>query len=146
MITYAKIAQYVKNGGGDPAAAYNEVFLVYQDGETHIEHWNVPGIPRPPDETWEDYPEYDPVPQKVTKRQLRLALADDEHYPEQVEGLIGAAYAEAPAKDKEKALIEWHDALSYERTHPLVLSLAPLLDYDTDEKIDDVFRRAGTYV
>ena len=146
MITIGKVRTYLQSLGFAPELATSVVTLVMRPdtGLITIMDWNESLVPRPSDTVWAEMLEYDPVPQKVTKRQLRLALLDDGHSPSDVETLILAAFPEGSI-ERAKALVEWQDALSYEREHPLVLALAPALGYDTGDKIDDVYRRAATY-
>ena len=143
--TLDKVKQYFVTQGVLVSEADTVRFAATGSGPRRIIAWPSSILPQPPEDfDWDSVPPYVPVPQKVTKRQLRLALLDDGHSPSDVETLILAAFPEGSI-ERAKALVEWQDALSYEREHPLVLALAPALGYDTGDKIDDVYRRAVTY-
>lgn len=77
------------------------------------------------------------VPASVTRRQARLALLGA--------GLLAsvdAAITAMPGVEGEAARIEWADALEFERTHPLIASLASGLGL-TEAQIDDLFITAA---
>lgn len=143
--TLPKVMQYFVTQGAPVSEAEGVRFAAIGSGPRRIITWPTSLLPQPPEDfDWDSVTPYDPVPQGVTKRQLRLALLDDGHSPSDVEALILAAFPEGSI-EQAKALVEWQDALSYERGHPLVLTLAPALGYDTGDKIDEVYRRAATY-
>lgn len=74
-----------------------------------------------------------PVPASVTRRQLLLALYPLGVTREAIRAQIGA---------NEAALIDFDEALTFERTHPLVGQLASALGMNT-EQVDAIFRAAA---
>ena len=93
----------------------------------------VPYSPSP--DTLPQAQEAAPVPQEVTRRQLFLA----------VHGPLGLTRAQLRASlgDDEGALIEFDEAQTFQRTHPLVSGLAIQLNLSTAQ-VDDIFRTAAT--
>jgi hypothetical protein len=78
------------------------------------------------------------VPQEVTMRQARLALAGA--------GLLSAVNAainSMPEPQKTAALIEWEYSTVVKRSQPLVQSLVPILGL-TEAQIDTLFIQATT--
>lgn len=75
-----------------------------------------------------------PVPDVVSRRQLRKALA--------LLGLSGAVDVYVQAMDPVDRL-DWEEATQYERQHPMVLAGIAALGI-TDAQADDIFRLAGT--
>ena len=57
----------------------------------------------------------------------------------QVDAVIDAIPDE---QAREAARVEWQYAGGVQRSHPLIASLAPALGYDTEEKINQLFRDA----
>lgn len=140
-----KAMRYVVDQGGDPRlVTHNTVVFVFDGVSTSVAFWAVPGIAAPTLEQLEVLVDWDPVPFSVSKMQLRLSLLEDGHTPDAVSALIDVAITD-PIENA-KAHVAWNDATEYQRSHPLVISLAPALGYDTGEKIDTVFRRAAAYV
>jgi len=85
---------------------------------------------------WEPYtpPEPEPVvPSEVTRRQLFLWLNSIGITRAQVRGMITT----------EAALIEFDEATTFARAHPLVAQLATALGLTT-EQVDEAFRNAAT--
>lgn len=74
----------------------------------------------------------------VTPRQFKLALLGIDVYPDDVEAAI--ATIEDP-RLRTAAQIEWREALSFRRDHPLLAQIAPLLGA-TDEMLDELFLAA----
>ena len=87
------------------------------------------------DLTPEEIAAKNPVPASVTRRQLLLVLASLEPpiLPSMIEAMIG---------DNQIGLIEFQNAGSFERSHPLVAQLATALDM-TPEDVDNIFRQAS---
>jgi hypothetical protein len=77
--------------------------------------------------------EASPVPAEVTRRQLLLILHRS--------GVSRGAIKQTIGNDEE-ALIEYEEALSFRRDHPLVSSLGQALSM-TEENIDNLFRQAS---
>jgi hypothetical protein len=88
------------------------------------------------DLTPEEIEAQNPVPQSVTRRQLLLVLAnlDTPILAESIEAMIG---------DNVNGLIEFRNAGSFERAHPLVGQLAAALGLSEDQ-VDEMFRQAST--
>lgn len=86
-----------------------------------------------------------PVPDTVTRRQLRLWLVRRGIAPSAVE----AAIAAMPEPQRTEATIEWQDATQYERTNPLLVQLAGavlgLSGEALDAALDQAFREAAAY-
>lgn len=81
--------------------------------------------------SYEELPE--PVPQKLTARQARLALHSIGKLAD-----VPAAIAALPEPQKTNAEIEWEYATYIERNNPFVAVLASALQL-TDEQIDQLF-------
>lgn len=79
-------------------------------------------------------------PPTLTRRQLRLGLLSLGATVTQVETAISAL---PDATAREEALIEWQDASSYLRSHPLVAQIAGALGF-TAEQIDAAWAAAAT--
>lgn len=79
------------------------------------------------------------VPQQVTPRQFRLALIDTGILPTQIESALNNIEDEI---EKAKALTEWEYALSFDRSHSLIVAIADQLNV-SEEDIDDLFREAA---
>ncbi len=75
------------------------------------------------------------VPSSVTMRQARLALLAIGKL-----GDVAAAIAAMPAPARDRAQIEWEFASHVERSSPLLIDLAPVLELD----LDVLFRKAGS--
>lgn len=75
----------------------------------------------------------EPVPQKLTARQARLALHSIGKLAD-----VPAAIAALPEPQKTNAEIEWEYATYIERNNPFVAVLASALQL-TDEQIDQLF-------
>ena len=82
-----------------------------------------------------------PVMPTITRRQLRLALLRLGVTGDQVEAQI-AAMPGTPI-EREAAMIEWQDATTYERNHPLVVMLGAALGL-TEAQIDAAWMGAAT--
>jgi len=80
-----------------------------------------------------------PVPFKVSPRQLRLAMLAGGINPSTVTAAIDAI---PDAAQKAAALVEWEYAIWFERTHPLINSLAAGLGLTSDD-VDNLFRQAN---
>lgn len=74
------------------------------------------------------------VPTSVTRRQLLLALVGIGVTRSAIRAQIG---------DNEAGLIEFDEASTFDRTHPLVASLATALGM-TSSQVDDLYRTAAT--
>lgn len=87
------------------------------------------------DLTPEEIAAKNPVAHSVTRRQLLLVLASLEPpiLPSMIEAMIG---------DNQIGLIEFQNAGSFERSHPLVAELATALQM-TPEDVDNIFRQAS---
>lgn len=79
-----------------------------------------------------------PMP-TLTRRQLRLALLSIGITTEQIEAIIAAI---PDATDRATALIEWQDANTYERDHPLIDDIATAIKVPADQ-IDALWRWAS---
>ena len=140
MLTMNKVREYFRATGVpvEDNARGVELEKDPQSGVVFIRAWRS-SVPRPPDAYWATAPDYNPVPGEVTARQFRLALVDAGVTMAGVDAAIAALPDDGT---REKAQIEWEYAGGIQRTNPLVLSLAPALGFDTEEKIDDLFRSA----
>ncbi len=76
----------------------------------------------------------------LTARQIRLALIGAGFSLSQVNAAIEAI---PDAMQREAAMVEWEYASSYRRDHPLIGSIAAVLDL-TDEQIDAFWATAAT--
>jgi len=96
---------------------------------TERDGWDVVDL------TPEEIAAKNPVPQSVTRRQLLLILASLENpiLPAMIEAMIG---------DNQIGLIEFQNAGSFERSHPLVAELATALSMSTED-VDNIFRQAS---
>jgi hypothetical protein len=74
----------------------------------------------------------------VTPRQFKLALLDIDVFPDTVEAAIATI---EDLKLRVAAQIEWREASTFRRDHPLLLQIAPLLGA-TDEQLDAIFLNA----
>jgi len=83
-------------------------------------------------------PEPPRVPQEVTMRQARLALAGAGKLE-----AVSAAIESLPESQRIAARIEWEYSGSVQRTKPLVLALAPALGM-TSAQLDQLFTQAAT--
>ena len=108
---------------------------------------NVNGINMPLDEADLAQREADaqlmtapPMP-TITRRQLRLALLRLGMTGAQVDAQI-ATMPGTPV-EREAALIEWQDATTYYRDHPLVVALGAALGL-TEAQIDNAWREASS--
>ena len=77
----------------------------------------------------------------ITRRQLRLALLRLGMTSAHVEAKI-ATMPGTPV-EREAALIEWQDATTYQRDHPLVVALGAALGL-TEAQIDNAWRGAAS--
>lgn len=84
-----------------------------------------------------NFPE--PVPQKVTPRQIRLALIDRGIMPEQITQMLTAIEDETL---RAKSLAEWEFASTVRRDHPLIEQLATALEFAAAD-VDEIFREAA---
>lgn len=75
----------------------------------------------------------------ITRRQLRLWL-----HRAGLLGSVPALIASLPEPAKSVALIEWEDAATFERKHPLVMQFASALGL-TDAQLDEVWHTAAAY-
>ena len=91
-------------------------------------------LPEPP------APEPEPEPfADLTRRQVRLALLSIGITREDVNAQIGLI---EDAEERAYSMIEWEDANSFKRHHPLVDSLAIAFTLPT-EQVDDLWRWAA---
>jgi len=74
----------------------------------------------------------------LTARQLRLGLLDANRTFAQVDAAIAAIEDDIA---QEKALVEWEYAATFNRTHPLVVSLSAALGF-TSEEVDTLWEDA----
>ena len=96
----------------------------------------------PPEEIAALPPPAPPPMPTITRRQLRLALLTRFGVTvDQVETQI-AAMPGTPI-EREAAMIEWRDSLTYERNHRLVVALGAALGLTTAQ-IDDAWKEAAT--
>jgi hypothetical protein len=115
--TAAEIADAGYVEAPEPPAFDPETEQLLWDGA-----WSVVPLPPPP------------VPDAVTPAQAKLAL--------HAAGLLDAAEV-AVATAGVEAQIYWTSALTFERQHPLILSIGAALGL-TEAQIDDLFRDAAT--
>lgn len=120
-----------------PPPNASEAFFVVLTGDG----WALKEIPSPPEPEPEPQPASPPVP-TLTRRQLRLALLTRfgltvEHVEAQIAAMPGTPI------EREKAMIEWRDSLTYERNYPLVVALGAALGL-TEAQIDAAWREAAT--
>lgn len=78
------------------------------------------------------------IPERVSPRQLRLALIEQGTMPDQITSAIEAIPDETM---KQKALIEWEYATFYERNNPTVSAIGSMIGLDEDG-IDNLFIEA----
>lgn len=78
-----------------------------------------------------------PVPPSVTKRQLRLELLSRGLLAQVVPAIQAALDGDAETA----ALIEWEDAVIFERSHPLVTQIGAILN-QTPAQMDAIWRAA----
>lgn len=102
-----------------------EFFVEEEDGIVYEE---VETEPFPPE-----------VPEKITRRQFKMALVLKGISLEAVETALNNI--EDPLK-RQLSLIEWEDALTFERDHILIGSLAPHFGL-TEDDLDDLFIQGG---
>lgn len=138
-VSQAKIKQYFMENGADPESAAEKVEIRSINGVVSIDRWDSDAPVRPPDSYWETAPEYNPVPQRVSPRQFRLALIGAGVDLANVDAAIAAL---PDATERAAAEVEWEYANYVDRNNAFVLALAPSLGFDTDEKIDNLFRAA----
>jgi len=74
----------------------------------------------------------------LTARQFRLGLLSADRSFDQVEAAIVAIADEIA---REKAMVEWEYAATFNRTHPLVVSLSAALGF-TPEEVDALWKDA----
>lgn len=77
----------------------------------------------------------------LSARQLRLGLVSNGISTAQVQTTLEAMVA---GPDKEKALIEWEYATTFNRTHPLISTVGAALGL-TDEQIDAMWQGALSF-
>jgi hypothetical protein len=75
----------------------------------------------------------------LSARQLRLGLIDNGIMPSQVQATLNAMPA---GEAKEKAMVEWEFASSFERMHPLIASVGTALGLN-DAQIDGMWEQAA---
>lgn len=85
-----------------------------------------------------------PVPEKVWRRQAIQALINDGTLA-YVQPAINAIDDSTPdgAKKKATAQNEWDNSVEFYRDRNLLIELAAAIGYDTKEKLDGLFIRAG---
>lgn len=76
----------------------------------------------------------------LTARQLRLGLITNGIMPSQVQSAIEAM---PPGADREKALVEWEYASSFDRLHPLIATVGAALGL-TDAQVDAMWTAAAS--
>jgi hypothetical protein len=81
-----------------------------------------------------------PVPERVTRRQAKQAMRIAGITKANVEAAIEAIPNELA---RDLAMIEWQDALEFERNSPVIASLAPALGLDS-AAVDALFVQAAT--
>lgn len=86
-----------------------------------------------------DQPEPEPHVPTLTRRQLRLGLRSQGITVADVEAIIAAIPDEL---ERDNAHIEWSDATSYERGHPLVDQIGEAIGL-TPEQIDGMWSAAA---
>lgn len=102
----------------------------------------IPARPAPTDQwsgsSWVNVP---PAPDflPLTARQLRLGLIDNGISPSDVQAALEALPAGA---QREKALVEWEYAATFDRLHPLIATVGAALDL-TDKQIDTMWTAAA---
>lgn len=77
-----------------------------------------------------------PVPASVTRRQMKLALLQQD--------LLSTVEAAVEASSDMALKINWFDALDFNRDHPFVLQMAGLLG-KTDAEVDEMFVLAASF-
>lgn len=77
-----------------------------------------------------------PVPASVTRRQMKLALLQQD--------LLSAVEAAVLALSDPALTINWQDALDFRRDHPFVLQMAALLG-KTEAEVDEMFVLAASF-
>jgi hypothetical protein len=140
-VTFPKIKQYfVDNGAAaHQAEKYVELMKLPSEGMEIISWSDQAPVERPLDSYWDLAEEYVDVPVEVTARQFRLALIEDGVSMANVDAVIDSLPDDGT---RDKARVEWEYAGGIQRTNATMLALAPALGYDTEEKIDDLFRSA----
>jgi len=143
MPTFNQVQKYVRDQGGSIISLRDQVsFIDLGKGDSpQITRWSVPGVAQPTDDFWDGYPELEAPPNRVTQRQLRLAMLQDGNDSDTIIAVIDAGITD-PVQNA-KAKIELEYAIYFDREHPTVLELAAALGYDTDAKIDELFNRAS---
>lgn len=81
------------------------------------------------------------VPQEVTRRQFRIALVLAGIDLDDITATLNSIEDET---ERAIALIEWQDALTFKRDHPLIISFAPLFNL-SEEDLDNLFISAATF-
>ena len=76
----------------------------------------------------------------LTSRQLRLGLINNGIMPSQVQTALDAMPS---GPDREKALVEWEYASTFDRLHPLIASVGVALGL-ADEQIDTMWTAAAS--
>lgn len=87
---------------------------------------------------WTVVPYTPPVPVSVTRRQLRLELLSRDLLANVTAALNGIP----DEATKAAALIEWEDATTFDRAHPLVGQIGAALGL-TSAQLDDIWRAAA---
>jgi len=129
-------------GDNPPALPDGQAWAVVEDRPEPVEGKKLVRVLTETRDGWdlvdltpEEIAAKNPVPQNVTRRQLLLVLASLENpiLPAMIEAMIG---------DNQIGLIEFQNAGSFERSHPLVAELATALEM-TPEDVDNIFRQAS---
>lgn len=89
--------------------------------------------------TFKQVPLPAPLMPTLTRRQLRLALLSIGVTAETIESQIAAI---TDPQERAAALIEWQDANTYERDHPLITDIATALKIPSDQ-VDILWRWAA---
>ena len=80
------------------------------------------------------------IPNEITPRQFKLALALSGITPEEVETFINTL----PMPDNVLAMINWRDAKSFKRNNEMIVSFAPQIGL-TETQLDDLFVLGSTF-
>jgi len=80
------------------------------------------------------------IPQEITPRQFKLALALNGTTPEMIEAFINGM--EEPTRTL--AMINWKDATTFKRSNEMINQFAPLLGL-TQEQLDNIFTLGATF-
>jgi len=138
MIRYAdgdepELAEYCSRPN-DPYGVNPQIRKWMSENPDAPVHVYVPPPPPTVEETRAAMP-------SLTARQLRLGLVSNGISPAQVQATLEAMPGGA---DKDKALIEWEYATTFNRMHPLIATVGAAIGL-TDEQIDAMWQGALSF-